>query len=352
MKIFYRDLQNAACEILRLVGESKENAQIASEIMVINDLRGISTHGTNLLRMIAKRCEAEMLSLPTRVVVVSEDMATLVLDGGDGLGQVAGYKMMNAAIEKAHLDGLGMALLRDTNNVGSLGYYVHKAAMQNMAAIMMTNGNPSMAPYGGAEPFLGSNPIAFAVPASSEMPVMLDMSSSVVARGKIRMAALKNENIPLDWALDSEGNPTSDPQKALKGCLMPVGGPKGSGLAIIVDIFAGILSGSSYGRNLKSFHELEGKTGVGACFIAIDISRFMAVDKFRNLVGEYARALKSCELREGFEEILLPGEIELRKEQESREDGIDMPVEVINDLNELLRKAGANFLLRPMDQCR
>jgi len=349
MKICYRDLQNAAFEILRHVGENEENAQIASEIMVINDLRGVSTHGTNLLRMIAKRCEAKMLSLPTKVTVASEDMATSVLDGGDGLGQVAGYKAMNAAIEKARLYGLGMALIRNTNNVGSLGYYVYKTAMQDIAAIMMTNGNPSMAPYGGAEPFLGSNPIAFAVPSSSGMPIILDMSSSVVARGKIRMAALKNEKIPLDWALDSNGKPTSDPQKALKGCLLPVGGPKGSGLAIIVDIFAGILSGSSYGRNLKSFHELEGQTGVGACFIAIDISRFMPVDQFRNLVGEYSKDLKSCRLREGFKEILLPGEIELRKEQESREGGIEMPEEVIDGLNSLMRKAGIGFLLRSMD---
>lgn len=144
MKICYRDLQNAASEILRHVGENEENAQIASEIMVVNDLRGVSTHGTNLLRMIAKRCEAKMLSLPSRVTVVSDNMATLILDGGDGLGQVAGYKAMNAAIEKARLYGLGMALIRNTNNVGSLGYYVHKTAMQDMAAIMMTNGNPSM----------------------------------------------------------------------------------------------------------------------------------------------------------------------------------------------------------------
>ena len=349
MKISYRDLQNATIEILRYLGESDENAQVASEVMIVNDLRGISTHGTNLLRMIAKRCKAKMLSLPTTVTVISEDETTAVFDGGDGLGQVAGYRAINAAIEKAKLHGVGMTVVRNTNNVGSLGYYVHRATAYDMAGIMMTNGNPSMAPFGGMEPFLGTNPIAFAVPSASGMPVMLDMSSSVVARGKIRLAALKNEKIPFDWALNREGEPTNDPEEALDGCLLPMGGPKGSGLAIIVDIFAGILSGSAYGRKLKSFHELEGPTGVGACCIAIDIGRFMPIDNFRNLVEEYGNVLKTCKLRKGFKEILLPGEIELNKEKESREHGIEMSEQVLNALNDILRETGAAYRLKEMD---
>lgn len=349
MKIFYRDLQHAAMEILRYLGESDENAQVASEVMIVNDLRGISTHGTNLLRMIEKRCKAKMLSLPTTVTVVSEDEATAVFDGGDGLGQVAGYTAINAAIEKARRHGLGMAVVRNTNNVGSLGYYVHRATVHNMAGIMMTNGNPSMAPFGGLEPFLGTNPIAFAVPSASGMPVMLDMSSSVVARGKIRLAALKNEKIPFDWALNGEGEPTDDPEEAIDGCLLPMGGPKGSGLAIMVDIFAGILSGSAYGPRLKSFHELEGRTGVGACCIVIDIARFMPIERFQNLVEDYGKTLKTCKLREGFREILLPGEIELRKERESRGNGIEMSWQVLNALNDLLKETGTKLTLRAME---
>lgn len=349
MKIFYRDLQNAALEILRYVGENEENAQIASEIMVVNDLRGISTHGTNLLRMIAKRCDAGMLNLPTRVSVASDENATASLDGGDGLGQVAAYRAMNLAIEKSKKYGLGMVTVKNTNNVGSLGYYVHRATLERVAGIMMTNGNPSMAPFGGVEPYLGTNPIAFAVPSSSEMPVMLDMSSSTVARGKIRMAALKNEKIPLDWALDREGRPTDDPREAIEGCLLPMGGPKGSGLAIIVDIFAGMLAGSNYGRKLKSFHELDGQTGVGACCIAIDISRFMPIETFRRHVTEYGDELKLCKRREGFSEILLPGEIEFRKENDARAHGIEVPDQVVEALNGILGKAQATFALGAME---
>lgn len=350
MKIFYRDLQNAALEILRYVGEKEENARIASEIMVVNDLRGISTHGTNLLRMIVKRYEAGMLQLPTIVATVSDEEAIALLDGGDGLGQVAAYAAMNLAIEKSKKYGLGMVTVRNTNNVGSLGYYVHKATLENMAGIMMTNGNPSMAPYGGIEPYLGTNPIAFAVPSASGMPVMLDMSSSLVARGKIRLAALKNEKIPFDWALDRNGKPTDNPKEAIEGCLLPMGGPKGSGLAIIVDIFAGILSGSSYGRGLKSFHALEGKTGVGCCCIAIDISRFMPVHTFSQLVEKYGAELKSCKLQEGFTEILLPGEIELRKEREAKVQGIEIPDQVVDALNDILKKTKTNIHLESMVQ--
>jgi LDH2 family malate/lactate/ureidoglycolate dehydrogenase len=347
MKIAHDDLVRAALEILEGAGENPESANIVASILVSADLRGISTHGVNLLRMIVKRAEAGMLSLPTNVSIVSDDKATAVLDGGDGLGQLCAYRAMNLAIEKAKLFGLGMVAMRNTNNVGALGYYVHLAASKGMAGIMMTNGNPSMAPFGGIEPFLGTNPVAFGVPSASGMPVMLDMSSSVVARGKIRMAALKGEKIPFDWALDPEGKPTDDPKKAIDGCLLPMGGPKGSGLAIIVDIFAGILSGARYGRDLKSFHELEGPTGVGAMCIAIDVARFMPLERFAGLVHQYGANIKTCKRRDGVDEILLPGEVELRKEEKARKEGVDVPEQVVEALNTLLAKKGSGLSLKP-----
>ncbi|HTP60192.1 MAG TPA: Ldh family oxidoreductase, partial [Spirochaetia bacterium] len=274
MRVPERALRDIAKDILGRLGEIEEDAAIAAEALVMADMRGISTHGVNLLRMIVRRFEAGMLTLPTRVDTVSDGPATAVLDGNNGLGQVAAYRGMLLSVEKARRAGIGMVSLRNTNNIGALGYFTSLAASDGMLSMVMTNGNPSVAPFGGADPFFGTNPLSIAVPALPGRPLVLDMSSSVVARGKIRLASLGGESIPLGWALDETGAPTSDPARALKGCLLPLGGPKGSGLAMMIDIFSGMLSGSSYGRQLKSFHELDGATGVGACFIAVDIGRF------------------------------------------------------------------------------
>jgi len=346
MRIAETLLRDAAREILTGLGEEKENAEIAAEILVRSDMRGVSTHGVNLLRQIVKRKAAAMLSIPTRVEVLREDGSTALLDGRDGLGQVAGYKAMRLSVEKALRGGIAMVGVRNTNNVGALGYYTSTAASSGkVIALCMTNGNPSVAPYGSADPFFGTNPISVGIPLPGANPIVLDMSSSVVARGKIRLAALSGEKIPSGWACDETGAPTTDPARALKGSLLPLGGPKGSGLAMVIDILAGLLTGSSYGLKLKSFHELEGPTGVGATFIAIDIARFMDPGQFAALVGGYAKEIKALRLQPGASEILLPGEVESIKEEKSRIAGIELPEAVAKAIDEILAKSGSKIRL-------
>ena len=346
MKIAEKVLREAAKEILAGLGEEQENAEIAAEILVRSDMRGISTHGVNLLRQISKRNAAGMLTIPTKVEIIREDATTAVLDGNDGLGQVAGYRAMRLSVEKAKSSGLGMVALRNTNNVGALGYYTSTAASSgDVIAICMTNGNPSVAPFGSADPFFGTNPLSVGVPVANGQPIVLDMSSSVVARGKIRLAALSGESIPLGWACDETGAPTTDPNRALKGSLLPLGGPKGSGLAMIIDILAGILTGSAYGLKLKSFHELEGPTGVGASFIAIDIARFMDPGVFTANLQAYTQEMKSLRQQPGTKEILLPGEVEFIKEEQSRISGIDVPEAVVKAIDEILAKSGSRLRL-------
>ncbi|MDP3178600.1 MAG: Ldh family oxidoreductase, partial [Spirochaetaceae bacterium] len=276
MRIDEKRLRAIVREILVGLGESEEGSGLAADALVGADLRGVSTHGVNLLRLISQRAAAGMLSLPTDVKIVKEDGATAALDGGNGLGQIAAHRASRAAVELAKRYGIGMAVLRNTNNIGALGYFTSSAAAkEGVAAIAMTNGNPSVAPHGAADPFFGTNPLSISVPDGAGGSLVLDMSSSVVARGKIRLASLGGEMIPEGWALDAEGLSTTDPKKALKGSLLPLGGPKGSGLAMMIDILAGLVSGSAYGRKLKSFHELEGPTGVGASFIAVDLGKFI-----------------------------------------------------------------------------
>jgi LDH2 family malate/lactate/ureidoglycolate dehydrogenase len=344
MRIAEKTLRAAAAEILIGLGEEASGAQIAAEALVRADMRGVNTHGVNLLRLISERAAAGMLELPTRVSVVKEDEVTAVLDGHNGLGQIAAHRALLASVEKAKSGGLGMVALRNTNNVGALGYYSSLAAASGgVVSILMTNGNASVAPFGSADPFFGTNPLSIAIPAAAGRPLVLDMSSSVVARGKIRLASLNGEAIPLGWALDEAGEPTTDPKLALKGSLLPLGGPKGSGLAMMIDILAGILTGSAYGRKLTSFHELKGATGVGASFIAIDIARFIDPALFAATVGDYVREIKGLRRQPGTTEILVPGEIEFMREEESRASGIEVPEAVAKAIDDILSGSGSRL---------
>lgn len=345
MRIPENVLLEAARDILERLGEDKAGAETAARYLVRADMRGVSTHGINLLRLVALRADAGMLALPTRVTVVSDDAATAVLDGGNGLGPVAAQKALDTAVRKAAEYGIGMAALRNTNNIGALGCFTREAARKGYIAVVTTNGNPSVAPFGAADPFFGTNPISFAIPRGGREPIVLDMSSSIVARGKIRLASLGGEPIPEGWALDSEGNPTTDPKKALKGCLLPLGGAKGSGLAMIVDILSGMLSGSAYGRKLRSFHELDGPTGVGATFICVDIGRFLSPAAFEASILEYADQVKALRRQPGFGEILLPGEVESNKESDSARAGVEVPEAVIKEIDGVAEKLGCPIRL-------
>jgi len=205
--------------------------------------------------------------------------------------------------------------------------------------IIMTNAAAAISPWGGAEAFFGTNPLSIAVPGDSkEAAIVLDMSSSLVARGKIRRAHKLKESIPLGWAFDETGAPTADPAAALKGTLAPMGGPKGYGLALMVDVLAGMLSGSKYGPWVKTFHQPEGPTGVGACCLAIDVERFMPVEAFKGLVRSYAESIRGSKKAKGVSRIYLPGEIESDKEQTSFREGIEINPDTTKHLNQLLEK--------------
>lgn len=342
MKIPVETLKDAANEILVGLGENPENARIISEILVKADMRGISTHGTYLLNVISKRAEGGQISIPTEPEVILDKEAVAIVDGKDGIGMVAANMAMEIATKKAKHYGVGMVLIRNANNVGCLGCYTQRAAENGMIAVMSCNAAPAMAPWGAAEKFLGTNPIAISIPAKSVI-FTADMATSVVARGKIREAFRNGKPIPDNWAIDSEGKPTTDPAKALEGSLMPIGGPKGSALAMAVDIISGVLAGSQFGNKLKSFHVLEGPTGVGASCIVIDISSFMDLESFKEMMNNYFLTVKNLKKAEGVEEIFIPGEIEFRKEKKSLEEGVEIDDNLAISLNQLLIKVGSKF---------
>jgi LDH2 family malate/lactate/ureidoglycolate dehydrogenase len=339
MRVKPDQLKKVAIEILKGFKAPDEQASLVAESLVRADMRGIDTHGVHFLTLLASRVDAGMIQIPTHLKVTKDDGATALIDGGDGLGQVAAFRAMEMSIEKARRYGIGTVSVRNTNNVGILAFYTIHAAEEGVIGIIMSNAAPAMPPWGGMAPFFGTNPLSIAVPGDSEAPVVLDMSSSMVARGKIRRAERMKEAIPLGWALDEAGAPTTDPTAAMKGTLLPMGGPKGYGLALMVDILTGLLSGSKYGPGVKTFHQPLGPTGVGVCTMAIDIERFMPLHQFKSVMQGYLSSIKGSKKADGVSRIYLPGEIEFEKERKSLAEGIELGDSVVKNLNQLLERA-------------
>jgi LDH2 family malate/lactate/ureidoglycolate dehydrogenase len=333
-------LKNVATEILKVYGENETDASLAADCLVKADMRGIFTHGTYLLIPIFDRVKAKMLDIPTKITLVKENDAISIIDGGNGLGQLAARKAMDISIEKAKKFGIAITSVRNTNNISFLGYYTNIASEKGMIGIATSNAAPSMAPWGSTEAFIGTSPFSVSIPAKNEKPIILDMSSSVVARGKIRQASRNKKTIPLGWSIDSEGNPTINPDEALKGTLLPIAGPKGSGLAIVIDILAGMLSGSKYGPDIKTFHKLEGPTGVGVSCIAIDIRHFLDLEDFYFKIDNYIHEIKKLKKVKNMSEIYLPGEIELQLEEKANKKGIELAALTVEKLNGILSKLG------------
>jgi LDH2 family malate/lactate/ureidoglycolate dehydrogenase len=338
MKIKPERLREVSVQILKGLNATQDEAELVADCLVRAEMRGIDTHGVYFLKLLSDRIDAHMIHMPTPLKVIQEDNTTAIVDGGNGLGQVAAHRAMRMSIQKAKNFGVGITLVRNTNHIGILAFYTPMAAEEGMVGILMSNSAPSMSPWGGAEPFLGTNPISIAIPGSSGSPVVLDMSSSVVARGKIRRAQRMKERIPLGWALDDTGSPTTDPVAALKGTLLPIGGPKGYGLALMIDVLAGLLSGSQYGPEVKTFHQPLGPTGIGVFTMAIDIERFMPLHQFKDLMTSYAKSIKKTKKAREVSQIYLPGEIELEKEKQSLKEGVEITAEVAKDLDILLEK--------------
>jgi len=340
------NLQKVIVEILKGYGENEEAALLVADCIVKAETRGIATHGTYFLIPMFQRVKAGILNLPTKITLIKENQATSIIDGGNGLGQLATIKAMHISIEKAKKYGVALTLIRNTNNIGFLGYYSNFAAKEGMIGFIGCNGAASMAPWGSCEAFLGANPISISVPAKNEKSIILDMSSSIVARGKIRRALRNKEKIPLGWAIDKEGDPTTDPNEALKGTLLPIAGAKGSALAIIIDIIAGMLSGSRFGLEVQTFHKVtESATGIGVFCMAIDINKFYDLDSFCSMIDSYIRSIKNLKKVKNISEIYLPGELEFISEQKSREEGIKLDSPIIESLNDILEKLGSNLRL-------
>lgn len=327
-------------EVFERAGLPRGDAFLVADALIDADLRGVSTHGLVRFPIYVTRLRKGLVNPTPRMQVVQSRGATQVLDGNDGFGQVVGGEGMRRAVALARDHGVGLCAIRNSSHLGALAYIAAMALPHQMIGITLTITNSVIAPWGGVVPKLGNNPLAVAVPAGAYPPVILDMACSQVARGNLILASKLGRAIPITWALDDHGTPTDDPDAGLKGSLMPVGGHKGSGLALIVGILGGLLASSPFGAGLGDIFDMTRPQRLGHLVMAIDIQACCPLPEFLRAMDAMIRDLKATPRAEGVEEIFMPGELELRRREERRTRGFAVSQVVLDELLGVGRELG------------
>ena len=332
-----------ASAVLQHAGVPAENADTVAECLALGDLRGVGSHGMIRLPVYARRLYAGAVNAHPAISVRRLFPSVALVDGDNGLGAVVGLRAMDTAIELAHSQGIGFVGVRHSNHFGVGAFYVKRAAESGCIGCAISNAPPNMAPFGGRKRFLGTNPFSVAIPAGKHPALIFDASSSVAARGKIIAAAKKGVPIPADWAVDPEGNPTTDPGLALAGAVLPFGGPKGSAISFLIDILSGALTGAGFGLRLNTLENLEAEQNLGHLFLVIRPDIFVSAGEIAARVDEIFAALQASPPAAGRSRVLLPGEIEAQAETANRELGVELSQEVVSELAQLGSHAGIAF---------
>ncbi|WP_342513533.1 Ldh family oxidoreductase [Sporosarcina sp. FSL K6-1522] len=335
-------------DVLTMAGLTTEQAVTASTVMAYADQRGIDSHGMILLNTYVERIEKQIIKKKPSYTWELNKGVIALLDGDLGMGHYIGDIAMKKAIQLAKEHTIGLVFVKNTSHYGASGYYTELAAKEDMIGFSTTNTLPLMAPTGGAERVLGNNPISFSIPREAENPIILDIASSVVAAGKLMVAEQKKQEIPLDWALDIDGNPTTDPYAGFKGggSLIPLGNHKGYGLSLIMDVLAGILTGAGYGKNV-------GHSDIGFVMMAINTSAVMDKNKYNTRLNDLTGMVKDSKKAKGTDNIYLPGEIEYLNQKTRLAQGIPVNKNLYTELEKLTAKLGLNmndyFTVQQMD---
>lgn len=332
------------------VGVSKEDAALFAKALLDADLHGTSTHGVSRLSIYLKRLEKGLIDPRAELKVDRQVGSTVALDAANGIGQVQAAKALDMLIPLARKNGIAAASIRNSQHFGALSYYCNLAAAQSCALLAMTNSEPAMSPEGGAQAFFGTNPIACSFPTGKGFPIKIDLATSKVARGNIIDASKKDQPIPLGWALDEQGNPTTDAHKALMGTVLTMAGHKGYALALMIEMFSGVLSGAAIGPEVGSMYKnMDRSQNVGHFFFLISIDAFMDHANFIRRVDDTVDKLKACKKAAGADEILVPGERSSRKAKQNSELGIPVSEETLTELQQWCAKLSIPFELEEIE---
>ena len=319
-------------QVLTSNGVSDKLAAVVTDVLLQADRRGVASHGFTRLTGYIERVRRGLLDANAEPEIVKDGETIILMDGRNGFGAVAGVQATQLAAARASKYGMCWVTVRNSNHFGIAGYYAHMLAQRGLAGIVFSNASPAVAAYGGKRATLGTNPIAIAVPTGDD-PIILDMATTTVARGKIRRAKAEGRTIPPGLALDVDGNPTTDPEAALKGTLASLGGYKGYCLAVMIELLSGVVSGGRYLTEVRQVTDLSGTAGPCFTIIAADIGRLIGLDEYARRIDRFRSVLRQSGDENA--EIYLPGEIENRRACEADKTGIALPTDVVEAIEAL-----------------
>ncbi|MDR1518751.1 MAG: Ldh family oxidoreductase [Planctomycetota bacterium] len=333
-------LMDFCAGVMEKAGLPPEDAETFAASLVGSEMRGVPSHGITRLKAYFDRIRLGQVRPAAELSLVNGDQpgSTLLLDGNNGPGVTVAAKAMDRCLERAGEGGVCFAAVRNTSHAAAGWFYVQRAAARGMIGLSVCNTNPLTAPFGSGKPMLGTNPISIAIPADRHPGLLLDMATSAAARGKVDLYAKLGKPLPDGWIVDQYGRPSNNPADLLLGAMLPFGGVKGYGLALIIDIVASALSGAKNGRQITSFFnspDPEGFKNIGLFMGALDVRKFLPLDLFKERVDGILDEFKRCPPAPGTAEVMIPGEIEHRNLLRARADGIDVPDNLLEELRSL-----------------
>ena len=326
-------LRSFCSQALARAGAREKDAALVADGLIAADLRGVHSHGALRVGVYVDRLRAGSINPDAKLEIVGDSGAVLVADAQAGPGIATAVRAMDLAIARSKAHGIAAVGVRNSNHCGMLAHFAMRALPAGIG-VAVSNADSQVAPWGARAKFLGTNPLAVAVPAREEPPIVLDMATSVVAHAKVKGAADRGETIPPEWAVDDAGRPTSDPRAALAGALLAFGGFKGSGISILIDLLAGILPGGRSGPEIVPLYQrLSEPQGVGHIFIVLDVAAFEPLEAFTARVDETVRRIRALPPASGAARAFLPGELEQLREKEYRTRGIPLPSDAVAELS-------------------
>jgi LDH2 family malate/lactate/ureidoglycolate dehydrogenase len=336
------ELERFTYACFRAMGVSHEEAICCTRGLMESELRCLPGQGQGVRRLPTyhERISKGLITPGAPFEIVKESPALALIDGHNGLGSVIAQTAMRLAVEKAKISGVGTIIVRGSTHFGSSGVPARIAVEHDCIGVALTNAGPEMAPWGGATGVVGTNPWGIAAPTGGDFPVVLDIALTTAGKGMMQWYQREGRRMPLDWALTPDGMETDDPEAAMKGALLGIGQYKGYGLAMMTDVLTGVIAGGGFG--LTPYSD-PAKQDVSHTFIALDIAWFMPVETFKARMDHFIRDIKAAKLRPGFTEILVPGEIDHRREMAYRRDGALLDAVVFDQLQALAERLGVEF---------
>ena len=332
MKI--KKLHNFLIKIFKKQGLSQKDSLICSNAIINAELVGAHSHGLSRVKMYCDRINKKLINPKPKIKIKKISQSITHIDANHCIGFVSGDIGIKQAIKNAKKTGIGLVGIKNSGHYGLSGYYAEQAVRKNLIAFCFTNAPPAIAPHGAKKSLFGTNPICFGTPTASKVPFILDTSVSVINRGKIRVAARTGKKIPEGVALDKSGKPTIDAKKALAGVQLPIAGFRGSGLAWMIDILSGVLTGGNHGGKVKDpFDDFSGPQNIGHLFIIIKPNLF--VGNYSQRIKENIKRIKRLPKIKGIKEILYPGQSKFKRYKKNLKKEIKIPPNIVGDLRKL-----------------